>query len=521
MQKIGVCVGTTTPNRVTFISNLPIRLGQFVNLRYEENNKENILLGMVIDVRRENTFINESLKNLDNVERLKRESSKDTKVIGEIQILGEIVDKGNEVFLQMQRVPPLPASEVLKANPEVLKKLFGAKSEKHIRIGRLLAEEEEIPVYVDVEQIVLRHLAILAITGAGKSNTVSVLLENIVNLNGTVVVFDFHGEYTKSEIKRDGKNVVKVIKPVVDPTTLNIRDFAKLIGIQRNATTQFRYFKVAVDRVLKNMREEKGEDWKRWVETGEFFERLKDELESWLDDENENVPIKGKIREDSLYEVINKIDDTLDELSHIIKVGAKDLMEVIEPTKINVFDLSEVDENVADAIVSNILKHALDERKKAVRGKDSKLRYPMLIVVEEAHILAGDKKDTDSKYYMTRIAREGRKFGLGLCIVTQRPKGLDKEVLSQMNNMIILKLVEPEDQKHVQSASEALSSELMSYLPSLNPGEGIIIGNMTKLPLLVKIDKAKGKLQGNDIPVVKLWSEAKEKRGDLDALNDV
>ncbi|WP_297890363.1 DUF87 domain-containing protein [Sulfurihydrogenibium sp.] len=400
MNRIGYCTGTTSPNRVTFQSQYPVRLGQFVNLKYTENGKDNILLGMVINVQRKNTYIPQELPNLTHIDRIFQESIKDTKVVGEIQILGEIIETDNEVFLQMQRVPPLPAAEVLKPNPETLKKLFGAKSKNHVRIGRLLAEEEEIPVYVDVNQIVLRHLAILAITGAGKSNTVSVILENIVNLKGTVVVFDFHGEYVKAEFKRDGKNVVNVIKPVVDPTTLDIRDFAKLIGIQHNATVQFRYFKVALDNVLKGIKEEKGLEWKRWVGTDEFFFRLKNELESWLDDENDNVPIKGKIREDSLYEVINKIDDTLDELSHIIKVGAKDLIENIEPGKINVFDLSEVDEEVADAIVSNILKHALDERKKSVRGKDSKLDYPLLVVVEEAHILAGDKRDTDSKYYI-------------------------------------------------------------------------------------------------------------------------
>ncbi|WP_028950587.1 helicase HerA domain-containing protein [Sulfurihydrogenibium subterraneum] len=520
MEKIGICVGTTSPNRVMFISQNPIKLGQFVNLRYTENGKENKLLGMVINVQRKNTYIPEDLPSINNYERLFQESAKDTKVIGEIQILGEIIETQDQVFLQLQRVPPLPASEVLKPDLKVLEKLFGAKSKSHIRIGKLLAEDEEIPVYIDVNQIVLRHLAILAITGAGKSNTVSVLLENIVNLKGTVVVFDFHGEYTKSEFKRDGKNVVNVIKPVVDPTTLDIRDFAKLIGIKYNATVQFRYFKIAVDRVIQRIQDEKGNDWKRWINTDEFFYRLEQELESWLDDDNDDVPIKGKIREDSLYEVINKLNDTQNELSHIIKIGAKDLIENIQAGKINVFDLSEVDEDVADAIVSNILKHALEERKKAVRGKDSKLEKPILVVVEEAHILAGDKIDTDSKYYMMRIAREGRKFGLGLCIVTQRPKGLDKEILSQMNNMIILKLVEPEDQKHVQSASEALSSELMSYLPSLNPGEAIIIGNMTKLPLLVKIDKAKGKLQGNDIPVVDLWTITEEKRGDLQALDE-
>jgi DNA helicase HerA-like ATPase len=519
MEKLGIVVGSTKPNRVNFLSIKPLRLGQFVILKYFDGDEEIRLLGMINKVERENKYIPEDIPNYEKIDRLIKESSSETKVKGEIQILGKIAERDNVITLEFQRTPPLPASEVLKPPKEILEKLFGSKGKNYIKIGKLLSESEDVDVYIDINQIVLRHLAILAITGAGKSNTVSVLLDNIVNLKGTVVVFDFHGEYTRAEFRRDGKNVVNVIKPLVDPTTLDRKDFAKLIGIRENATTQYRYFKYAVDKVTRDLEDEKGDDWKRFEETKSFFDRLIGELESWTDEEKSS-PFKGKIREESLYEVINKIEDTMVDLSHIIKIGAKDLIENIRPGMVNVFDFSEVDEEVADALASNILKHSLIERKKAVRGSDSKIPNPILIVVEEAHILAGVKSDTDSKYWMTRIAREGRKFGLGLCVVTQRPKGLDKEILSQMNNMIILKLVEPEDQKHVQSASESLSSELMEYLPSLNPGEAIILGNMTKIPLLIKIDKAKGKIQGNDIPVVDKWLGSEEKVSKLEDLKD-
>ena len=76
--------------------------------------------------------------------------------------------------------------------------------------------------------------------------------------------------------------------------------------------------------------------------------------------------------------------------------------------------------------------------------------------------------------------------------------------------MIILKLVEPTDQQHVQKASEMLTKDLMDYLASLNPGEAIVLGMMTKIPALVKIDEFKGKSIGQDIDIVGEWKKALE-----------
>ena len=150
-------------------------------------------------------------------------------------------------------------------------------------------------------------------------------------------------------------------------------------------------------------------------------------------------------------------------------------------------------------------------RKKFIRNHDrNELRIPIFFIVEEAHILAPQSRNPNSKYWITRIAREGRKFGLGLCLVSQSPKSVDGETLAQANNMIILRLVEPKDQKHVQTASESLSEDLVQQLPSLNIGEALVLGLMTKVPTLVKIDEFKGRQRGGDLDIIEQWMNYEE-----------
>ncbi len=101
-------------------------------------------------------------------------------------------------------------------------------------------------------------------------------------------------------------------------------------------------------------------------------------------------------------------------------------------------------------------------------------------------------------------------LGLGLCLVSQSPKSVDGETLAQANNMIILRLVEPKDQKHVQTASENLSEDLVKQLPSLNIGEALVLGLMTKVPTLVKINEFKGRQHGGDLDIIEQWKAKKE-----------
>ncbi|RLG85747.1 MAG: ATPase, partial [Thermoprotei archaeon] len=133
---------------------------------------------------------------------------------------------------------------------------------------------------------------------------------------------------------------------------------------------------------------------------------------------------------------------------------------------------------------------------------------------EEAHILVHKNRTTLTKEVVARLAREGRKFGIGLCLVSQRPKNVDDNVLSQTNNKIILKLVEPGDQRYVQAASETLSDELLELLPSLNVGEAVVLGMMTPIPALIKIDKAEGKIEGSDVKAYEEWARWRRRVGE-------
>jgi DNA helicase HerA-like ATPase len=106
------------------------------------------------------------------------------------------------------------------------------------------------------------------------------------------------------------------------------------------------------------------------------------------------------------------------------------------------------------------------------------------------------------------VAREGRKFGIGLGIVSQRPRNIDPNVLSQMGSLAIMKIVQDDDQQQIASAAESLSKDLLSQLPSLNIGDAVLIGQWVNLPAIVHVDEVKGKTAGSDLNAVVEWSES-------------
>ena len=173
----------------------------------------------------------------------------------------------------------------------------------------------------------------------------------------------------------------------------------------------------------------------------------------------------------------------------------------IKSDKINILDLSKVDEDEMIMIVSDFLKKTLKERIKATHGQGLYIRefeLPTLVIIEEAHIFASKNMNDKSSYWLNKIAKEGRKFGVGMGIVSQRPKELNPTVLSQTNTKIILKIVEPNDQNYIQMSSENIGNDLLHDLPRLGVGEAVIVGSSLQIPAMVKINKYNGKLGGTD-----------------------
>ena len=157
----------------------------------------------------------------------------------------------------------------------------------------------------------------------------------------------------------------------------------------------------------------------------------------------ENADTKVRPHIDAVNQVAFKLEDMVRKYGSILdSTDVSDIINALEVGKVNIIGLSSLDEKATDILVKHVLTEILRRRKNEMStGQGKTLKYPIFNIIEEAHILASQKRHTRSKEVIGRIAREGRKFGVGLCLVSQSPKSLDSEALSQVNNLIISEIV--------------------------------------------------------------------------------
>ncbi len=465
-------------------------------------------------------------------------------VIATVKILGRIIP-GRPVQIEPSRVPVPNGNSVYMASSELLRAIYSEKADS-IDVGTLLLKED-VPVGLDVDELVSRHFAVLAVTGAGKSNTVAVMVRGIVeDIGGTVVMLDPHGDYIRLRFPRTGDELVNIIEARINPEEMDSEELADLIEVPRTASIQREFLSKAWDYVRRKNKNIGGI---------KLIEALRSTLDEWARertaiywDEKNGEYVREEIKGDraeTIRGIVYRIRRFIRNYGAILT--DEDLISRIKPGKANVIDLGPLDEGqmkvVAGKLLYRIFEARVDyekARKEISRLKSSKnlssleaeriaelenvmneiesrskaLSGPILIVVEEAHIFAPQGEKNETVRIMSRIAREGRKFGVGLGVVSQRPNRLNEDVLSQTNTKIILRIVNPKDQEYVLRASEQLSSDLLSDISSLGRGEAVIVGQAINLPALVKIYDFRalgGDYGGEDIGVVKRWREMQEK----------
>lgn len=481
---IGRCIGETSLTQVSFISKKMPQVGEYVTMEYDGK----VILGMIESLVRGSVSLNNDIYNPDTVAKIREIEGEDYYIKGSVKILGDVND-----HLRIPRTPAPPGTVINEAPNDVLKDIFDI--ENTLKLGHLI-NQGDVEVGIDINKMVSRHLAILAMTGAGKSNTVSILIDGLLKHDGCIVIFDMHSEYVDADFDN---GEINIIKPQINPNHMQFYELLKLANI-KNAPKQERYFRMAHYKASKKVQTGMGSQV-------EFIDIILEYLDKMFQSKEDAYKDKNTISD-----VINKVTELNIKYKSLLNTNAGRILNQIELGKANVLDLGQVDEYTAEILVAHILRTALNSRKDYVKNNDENaLSYPVFFVVEEAHILAPQNRKSDSKTWITRVAREGRKFGLGLCLVSQSPKSVDRETLSQANNMIILRLVEPNDQRHVQSASESLSEDLVNQLPSLNIGEALVLGLMTKIPTLVKINEFKGRQRGGDLDILNQWKSEKEK----------
>jgi hypothetical protein len=470
-------------------------------------------------------------------------------VIASVRVLGKLNFNGERIDVLPNRVPIPNGRTVYRLSDEVLKAIYNP-GEGYINVGTLLLREN-VPIYLNADELVSRHFAVLAVTGAGKSNTVAVMISQIVEkLRGTVVVLDPHGDYVKLKLPNTGKKYVKIIDAKIRPEEMDSEELADLIEVAKNATIQREFLAKAWETIKYENPNLGGR---------ELIEKLMETINDWIRnkaaiywDEGKKDYLTEELKSDrveTLRGVVLRLRRFLRNYGGLLT--SEDLISQIEPGKANVIDLGPLDEGQMKVVVGKLLQgifearvdyekarktlerieeelresraaktskleeeiEELKELMKSIEKKSKALAEPILMIVEEAHIFAPQGEHNDAVRVLSRIAREGRKFGVGLGIVSQRPNKLNEDVLSQTNTKIILRIVNPRDQEYVLKASEQLSNDLLADIASLGKGEAVIVGQAIALPALVKIYNFKekgGDYGGEDIGVVSRWRKRAE-----------
>ncbi len=461
-----------------------------------------------------------------------------------VQLVGEIVETCFERGISQY---PGINDEVHLVTEGDLGRIYGVTDEGQITIGRL-AGAESIPVRIDLDKLVTRHSAVLGSTGSGKSTTIASLLRSICHSGGgrcasaRVLLLDIHGEY--GDALKSNAAVFRV-NPSVDEQPLHVPfwalDTTTLLDFLLGPISEAAYTSIT-DRIqaakLSVAEGVAGVDVNALTVNTPlpfslkrlWFELIDPEYRTWadsartqpaLDEEGDAATLKApKYKPASATNsapYINQfgvlgikrqlaqmrsrlLDRQFDFMLHpgdwepdLAGKLQKDLPQLLEAwfghdKPITVLDLSGVPSQVLVRLIGAILNITYEAMFWGRNLPEGGRNRPELIVMEEAHRYLGKDTGNPARDMVQRIVKEGRKFGVGAMIISQRPSEIDETILSQCGTLFALRLSNTADQAKVKAALPDSLSGLVDTLPVLRTGEAIIMGEAARLPIRCRIN---------------------------------
>ncbi|VVB94615.1 DNA double-strand break repair helicase HerA [uncultured archaeon] len=419
-------------------------------------------------------------------------------IIADATVIG-VRDK--EGVLRAPKSPFSPGDKVFKADELLIKQTLGLMR-GDVYIG--LLDGQNVHVNLDANNLVQKHCSILAKTGAGKSYTGGVILEELLDKSVPLLIIDPHGEYSTLKFPNDDKPASFErygITPKGYATQITVYTPAsKLLNPAADALFRLNGINLGMKEFTQLFSEDRSQN-----ETGILFEaasKLKAEKEKYTIDDIifEVGQNKSKIK----WNVINKLE-TLRETG-LLSDKATTINELVQEGRASIIDMKGVNPDLQAMIVAKLCADIFEARKLNTVP-------PCMLVLEEAHNFCPEKgfDRTVSSDILRTIASEGRKFGLGLMVVSQRPARVDKNILSQCNTQIIMKVTNPNDLKAISKGLEGISSDVEEDIKRLSPGVAMIVSTYIERPILVDIRTRKSKHGGASVPVVKAAVEEKKK----------
>jgi DNA helicase HerA-like ATPase len=495
MEPIGVIFGNVGSGRFRVaVSGANIQRNEYVQVNHKMYGP---VLGQIIKLERETDVDYEKASQIVGGEKVEFHEE----LVGHVEIIGYRDDRG---LLQKPQTPFLAGEVVTRAENVLVKSVLGLKSEGGSTAYMGLLQGYSIRVNLEINDLVSRHMAILSKTGGGKSYTVGVFIEELIKRLVPVVIIDPHGEYSSlmfpnvsekdhREMKRFGvkprgygEHIVLFapdIKTNPDATQISFdsinpteEDLMEFIDVSSNT-----HKRLLVDAVRK-------------VKEGKRFYTM-----DQMNPSENKWPLVNKLE---MFKEMNLFSQSPTRLSDIVKEG-----------QTSIIDLKGSDGDLQETLVNRIIRKLFEARK---MGKIP----PMMLVVEEAHNFCPQQGVAKSSQTLRTVAAEGRKFGLGMCVVTQRPAKIDKNVLSQCATQIILKITSPNDLKVIAQSIEGFTEGMGDDIQALPIGVGLITGGALSRPMIVEIRVRETKHGGEGVNVISAKGKKKGKAAVKDTGKD-
>jgi len=458
----------------------PVERGDYLAVEDELHGK---VLCQLDDLRRKSDFDLERAGSLGPRE----ETAIHENLLGIARIIGYRDAQG---IVKLPTIPFRPGAHVFRAEEPLIAEVLGLKHRPNSGAYVGLLRNHGLKVELDINQLVQRHVSVLAKTGGGKSYLLGVLIEELLRHKVTCVIVDPHGEYgslrfaaekngghTRFGVESQGfaRQVQEYspdvsLNPSAKPLTFSLRhtdprDLLVFMGLS-NIKAFLPPLKQIIERVAASNAEFSVHDLVRAAEGGE-----------------------GAVAE-TLHERLEYVEQT--KLLGPVGTSLNDLVKKGEATLIN---LRGVAPDVQELVVARIAATLFDNRKK------DKIP-PMFLVIEEAHNFAPQQGTAACSRVLKNIASEGRKFGLGLCVVTQRAARIDKSVLSQCNTQLILQVTNPLDLKAIAQSIEGLTNGMTEMIQSLPVGVALITGGGYHTPLFCEVRPRATRHGGESVQIV-------------------
>jgi|HubBroStandDraft_6_1064221.scaffolds.fasta_scaffold122347_2 DNA helicase HerA-like ATPase len=421
-------------------------------------------------------------------------SADDLKIV-ELELLGETIretEEDSDIFRRGVSVFPALDDPVYIASADDLRNVYAPPKVATVPIGSI-HQDSGVPAYLLTDDLLGKHFSIVGTTGSGKSCAVATILRGVIehNPDAHVILIDPHDEY-RSAFGDESVSLSPGRGLHLPYWLFNFEEISEMVlGKVDHRAEQMKIFGDAIIASKQAFLSKVGLDKHGTVDTPAPY-RMSDLLR-YLDNAmgslnrpeavGDYLAVKSRIlalQNDIRYEFVfgaslSMRDEMTDILSQMFRIP-------VEDKPITILDISGIPSDVLNVVVSVLCRLAFDF---SMWSEDP---VPVTIVCEEAHRYAPRDQELGfepAKRALSRIAKEGRKYGVSMCVVSQRPSDLAPGLLSECNTMFALRMTNHDDQDIVRSAIPEASHGLMSFLPALRNGEAIAVGEGVSMPMRI------------------------------------